>query len=102
MVKKSPRPLVDFRVTQEYYTSEFLTQFLIRNRAIMFRIILVSFTTIRGHLGTTNLIFTILTLTLLPLEVFLLKMGSGETIRQSYECSPLLGIVLCVKNAKPC
>ena len=28
-----------------------------------------------------------------------LKMASGETIRQSYECSPLLDIFLCVKNA---
>ena len=26
-----------------------------------------------------------------------LKMASGETIRQSYECSPLLCIFLCVK-----
>ena len=31
-----------------------------------------------------------------------LKMASGETIRWSYECSPLLGIFLCVKNAEPC
>ena len=29
-------------------------------------------------------------------------MASGETIRWSYECSPLLGIFLCVKNAEPC
>jgi hypothetical protein len=32
-------------------------------------------------------------------EEFNLKMVSEETIRRSYECSPLLGILLCVKNA---
>ena len=31
-----------------------------------------------------------------------LKMASGETIRRSYECSPLLGIFFCVKNAEAC
>ena len=25
-------------------------------------------------------------------------MASGETIRQSYECSPLLSLFVCVKN----
>ena len=29
-------------------------------------------------------------------------MASGETICQSYECLPLLGFFLCVKNAEPC
>ena len=29
-----------------------------------------------------------------------LKMASGETSRWSYECLPLLGIFLCVKNPK--
>ena len=32
----------------------------------------------------------------------LLKLASGETIHWSYECWPLLGIFLCVKNAEPC
>ena len=31
-----------------------------------------------------------------------LKMASGETIRQSYECSPFLGTFLCVKYAELC
>ena len=31
-----------------------------------------------------------------------LKMTSEEMIHRSYECSPLLGIFSCVKNAKPC
>ena len=30
-----------------------------------------------------------------------IKMASGEKNRRSYECSPLLGIFLCVINAKP-
>jgi hypothetical protein len=29
---------------------------------------------------------------------FILKMASGETIRRSYECLPLLSLFLCVKN----
>ena len=31
-----------------------------------------------------------------------LKMASGETICQSFECLPLLYIFLCVKNAETC
>ena len=30
--------------------------------------------------------------------IHLLKMALGETIRQSYECSPLLSLFVCVKN----
>ena len=35
-------------------------------------------------------------------HTYLLKMASGETIRWSYECLPLLGIFFCVKNAEAC
>ena len=39
---------------------------------------------------------------ILAISHFYLKMASGETNRQSYECSPLLVIFFCVKNAERC
>ena len=30
--------------------------------------------------------------------MYLLKMASGETIRRSYECSPIPSLLVCVKN----